>query len=134
MIERMVKQNAMMDGTTVPIWIEQEPGASGKNTIDHYVRMVLQGYSARGDKVTGKKIQRANPFAAQVQAGNVKLVRGVWNKAFLDEAELFPDGAHDDMIDAASGAFAKLTLNQGTLLASEAKLLRERMEQEKQIT
>jgi predicted phage terminase large subunit-like protein len=34
----------------------------------------------------------------------VFLVRGDWINAFLDEAEAFPEGEHDDQIDACSGA------------------------------
>ncbi|HKB39794.1 MAG TPA: hypothetical protein VKD72_25380 [Gemmataceae bacterium] len=38
----------------------------------------------------------------------VKLLRGAWNKDFLDEVEAFPFGPHDDVVDAASLALAKL--------------------------
>lgn len=38
----------------------------------------------------------------------MKLVRGTWINSFLDECELFPLGAHDDQVDAASGALAEL--------------------------
>ena len=41
--------------------------------------------------------------------GNVKLVRASWNRDLFEEFELFPTGAHDDIVDAASGAFDKLT-------------------------
>jgi hypothetical protein len=30
--------------------------------------------------------------------------------AFLDEAEAFPRGSHDDQVDAAAGAFSALTV------------------------
>jgi phage terminase large subunit-like protein len=33
---------------------------------------------------------------------------GLWNRYFLDEAETFPLGVHDDQIDAASLALEKL--------------------------
>ena len=29
----------------------------------------------------------------------------LWNKAFLDELEAFPKGAHDDQVDGLSGGF-----------------------------
>jgi len=41
-------------------------------------------------------------------AGNVRLVSGDWNRAYLDEMEGFPHGKHDDQVDASSGAHAKL--------------------------
>ena len=70
----------------------------------------LAGYSVRTERVTKSKVERADPFAAQCQAGNVKLIRGAWNAAYLDELCSFPAGAHDDQVDASSGAFHKLAV------------------------
>jgi phage terminase large subunit-like protein len=39
----------------------------------------------------------------------VFLVRGDWINAFLDDAQVFPEGEHDDQVDSASGAFAVLS-------------------------
>ena len=107
-VESLVKQTAETDGKLIPIWIEQEPGSSGVNTIDHYVRRVLPGWTVRGDRVTGNKIERMGPFASQAEAGNVRLVRAAWNGVFLDEAESIPFGAHDDILDSSAAAFQKL--------------------------
>ena len=52
------------------------------------------------------------PLSSAAQAGNVKLVRGVWNTDFLDEIDAFPESVHDDQVDAASGAFGKLSFSQ----------------------
>ena len=112
-VESLIKQTAELDGVRVPIWLEQEPGASGVNTIDQYVRRVLPGYAVRGDRHTGSKEERANPVSSQAEAGNIKLVRGAWIGAFLDELEAFPQGAHDDIVDALSGALSKLAFGSG---------------------
>lgn len=111
-VEALIQQTAELDGRGVDIYMEQEPGSSGVNTIDHYRRQVLKGYSFRGHKTTGSKELRAHPVSSAAEAGNVKLVRGTWINDFLDEAEIFPNGTHDDQIDAVSGAFEMLT--QGT--------------------
>lgn len=50
------------------------------------------------------KLTRALPWFAKVNAGDVRLVRGGWNNKFLGECQSFPNGTHDDMIDAVSGA------------------------------
>jgi predicted phage terminase large subunit-like protein len=112
-VEQVVKQTAAADGRDVPVYIEQEPGSAGKYLISSFVR-ALAGYTVRGERATGNKSSRAAPVASQAEAGNVKLVRAGWNKAFLDELELFPRGAHDDQVDAASGCLAKLTTPQAT--------------------
>jgi len=57
---------------------------------------------------TGDKITRAQPASAQAEAKNFRLVRGAWNQAFIAELEEFPEGAHDDQVDALSGAFTML--------------------------
>jgi predicted phage terminase large subunit-like protein len=90
------------------IVVEQEPGSGGKESAEATIRN-LAGYSVFADRVTGSKQLRAEPFAAQVQGGNVSLVAGDWIRDFLDEAESFPNGKFKDQIDAASGAFARLT-------------------------
>ena len=107
-VEALVRQAADLDKKGVWIWMEQEPGSSGVNTIDHYRRNVLPEFVFKGDKVTGNKIERASPFASQAEAGNVVLVEGHWNEQFLEEIEFFPDGKFKDQTDAASGAFEKL--------------------------
>ncbi|HVX56438.1 MAG TPA: phage terminase large subunit [Candidatus Saccharimonadales bacterium] len=88
------------------IGVEQEPGSGGKESAENTVRM-LAGWRVFVDKVTGKKELRAEPFAAQVQGGNVWLVAGGWVTDYLDEAEVWPQGKNDQ-IDASSGAFNKL--------------------------
>lgn len=104
-VEDTVRATAQADGKLVPVVIEQEPGSSGVNTVDHYQRHVLVGWSVAGDRKTGNKIDLARPLSSAAQAGNVKLVRGPWVGAFLDEVHAFPtEGVHDDQVDAASGA------------------------------
>lgn len=107
-VEDLVQQTAQLDSKRVTIHMEQEGGSSGVNTIDHYRRKVLNGYSFYGDKKTSNKIERAAPVSSAAEAGNIKMVRGIWNKAFLDEIDVFPRGKHDDMVDAVSGAFTML--------------------------
>lgn len=108
-VEQLIYQTAALDGPEVPIVIEQEGGASGKSLISYYQRMVLPQYAVHGERVTGDKTVRAAPFASQAEAGNVMLVRGTWNADWLDEAEMFPLGDHDDQLDATVGAWESLT-------------------------
>ena len=107
--EALVRQTAELDGKGIKIRMEQEPGSAGVKMIDDYRRRVLMGWDFDGVPSTGSKEVRANPVASQAEAGNIKLVRGPWINAFLDEAELFPNGSHDDQIDALSGALADMT-------------------------
>lgn len=108
--ERIIRQTAELDQQRyghVTIWLEQEPGSGGKESAESSVRN-LDGFTARAEPVTGDKATRAMPLAAQGEVGNVDMLSGSWNAAFLDELAAFPHGRHDDQVDAASGAFAKL--------------------------
>jgi predicted phage terminase large subunit-like protein len=89
--------------------VEQEPGSGGKESAEATLRN-LRGFKCFADRVTGSKEVRAEPFAAQVQGGNVRLVPGSWHYELLDEMESFPNGKYRDQVDAASGAFNRLTL------------------------
>jgi len=89
------------------VWVEQEPGSGGKESAEGTIRR-LKGFDAHADKVTGAKEVRAEPYAAQVQNGDVSLVAGEWNRAFLQEHEEYPYGKYLDQVDATAGAFNKL--------------------------
>lgn len=106
---KLMKQTAQSDGVRVRVRLEQEPGSGGKESAEVSVRD-LAGFDVSAETVTGDKATRADPFAAQWQAGNVRLVKGDWNKAYLDELESFPSGKYSDQTDASSGAFNKLAL------------------------
>ena len=106
--EKRILQTAQLDGIGVQIGVEQEPGSGGMESAENTIRM-LAGYSCYADKVTDSKDIRAEPFAAQVEAGNILLLQAEWNKDFIAECETFPDGKFKDMVDAAVGAFQKLS-------------------------
>ena len=105
-VEELITQTAHMDGYKIDIFMEQEPGSSGVNTIDHYARVVLKGYPFRGQTSTGSKVERAKPASAAAEKGNIKLLRAPWNAPFLSELEVFPsEDEHDDQVDALSAGF-----------------------------
>ena len=93
-----------MDGARVKIGIEQEGGSGGKESAQATVRN-LKGFVVVTDHPTGDKATRAEPFAVQVNAGNVCMLKGSWNKAYIKELESFPVGKYKDQADASSGAY-----------------------------
>ncbi len=102
--DRMIAQTAMMDGSRVPIRIEQEGGSGGIAQVHAIVRK-LAGWDVEGMRVTGSKEVRADAVASQCNIGNLKIVRGPWNEAFLAELESFPTGTYLDQVDALSLGF-----------------------------
>ena len=105
-LEVLIGDTAKLDGYGVPIRMEKEPGSSGEITVDHYARHILQGYDFVGLSSTGSKVERARTASAASQAGKVFISQRCRNMLpFLDEADVFPYGLHDDTIDGFSGAF-----------------------------
>ena len=114
--EREIRQIAELDGKRIRIAIEQEPGSGGKESAETTIRN-LAGWRVTADRPTGDKVVRAEPYAAQVQGGNVLLVQGAWNRDFIDEHVSFPVGRAKDQVDATSAAFNLLTLRRTGLPA-----------------
>jgi predicted phage terminase large subunit-like protein len=106
--ESIIREVAIMDGKEVRIYMEQEPGSGGKDSVQASIRG-LAGWAVYADKPTGDKIFRADPYSVQVNNGYVQLLQGAWNEAYLEELRFFPFGTYKDQVDASSGAFNKLT-------------------------
>jgi predicted phage terminase large subunit-like protein len=108
-VEAMLVNTASQDGYGCEVSLPQDPGQAGKSQAAYYVGQ-LSGYIARATPESGDKGTRAGPLAAQAEAGNVDVLEGPWNDAFFDEISTFPNGAHDDQVDAASRAFNVVAL------------------------
>jgi len=108
--EDHIKATAILDTRKVTVGIEQEPGSGGKQSAEETVKN-LAGFRVFTERPTGDKAQRADPFATQVNAGNVSIVAGGWNKNYVDELMYFSllNSKYKDQVDASSGAFNKLT-------------------------
>ena len=104
-------QNAILDGKDTRIRLEAEN--AGRVQLDYLLReQSLRPYAIDAVSPQGDKYTRAQPFASRVNTGKVKMLRGAWNRALLDEMAVFPMGAHDDQIDTLSGAYDGLTTGQ----------------------
>lgn len=106
-VEKDIAQNAALDGKATRIRLEAEK--AGIVQLDYLMRREdLRGYTIDAKPPVGDKYTRAQPIATRVNNGKVKMLFGTWNRAFLDELATFPLGAHDDQVDALSGAYAML--------------------------
>lgn len=106
-VRKIIKATAEADGRDVMVSLPQDPGQAGKVQKADFVQL-LAGWTVKIDPETGDKVTRAEPFAAQCEGGNVYIVKGDWNEAYLDELCLFPGGSFKDQVDASSGAFGRL--------------------------
>lgn len=102
--DSVMKQIAALDGYDVRIRMAQDPGQAGVDQAMRLTRM-LAGYSIRSERVSGDKATRASGLAAQLNAGNVRLLCGSWNADLIEEFRQFPQGKNDDIVDATADAF-----------------------------
>jgi predicted phage terminase large subunit-like protein len=106
--DALIKNTADADGWgVVKQSLPQDPGQAGKSQVA-YLSKQLTGHVVHFSLESGEKVVRARPLASQINVGNVVMLRAPWNDAFRDECRLFPNGAFDDQVDAASRAFANL--------------------------
>jgi predicted phage terminase large subunit-like protein len=106
--DAMMKNTADADGRgRVKQSIPQDPGQAGKGQVAAFAKL-LAGHSLHFSPETGDKVVRSTPFASQVNAGNVIMLRAHWNEPFREELRPFPFGTYDDQVDAASRAFNQL--------------------------
>ena len=106
-VDRLLLNTATQDGKRVRIGFGQDPGQAGKSQALHLVR-ALSAFTVTPAPESGDKLTRFGPFSSQCRAGNMKIRRGPWNEDLFRVLEGFPDLAHDDEVDACSGALEML--------------------------
>lgn len=105
---RVMLQTAALDGRSTRIRLAQDPGAAGVDQVQALTRM-LAGYTVKAERVSGSKEVRADGLASQINAGNVKIVKGDWNRALIEELRTFPLGKNDDQVDSVADGFNELS-------------------------
>src|ERR1019366_8494682 len=106
-VEKKMIQCGEQDGPDTIVGYMQDPGSAGVAEAQATAR-ALDGCNVRFATASGDKETRAKPVSAQAEAGNVGIVRALWNDEFLRELENFPAGKHDDCVDALSGAYEQI--------------------------
>ncbi len=109
-VRQTIKHTAQQDIAKykrVKIRLPKDPGQAGKEQAESYIKF-LAGFNVVTVAETGSKEARAEPMAAQWQAGNFDILTGLWNEEYLQQLENFPDSKFKDMVDASANAFTEL--------------------------
>lgn len=112
--DSVIKQRAEKDGPRVGVYIE----AFGPyvDTFNH-MRGVLAGRNIiRKSHLPGDKTLKASGYEAIMEAGNFHIAKAPWNDAFISEFKSFPEGAHDDIVDACSIIYGESTKAKSGIL------------------
>ena len=99
---------AAADGPGTAIRWQRDPGQAGEYQNQH-LRSLLTGYDAKGLTLNLSKLDRAGPLSRAAEFGEVYLLQAPWTHSFINELVSFPDGAHDDQVDAAAQGYMELT-------------------------
>lgn len=114
-VDALMLQTAHADGRAVSQRELREGGSAGK-TVTSARTKLLVGFDHGEHRVTGDKPTEAKPYRAQVEAGNVYIVRtgdpirDAWIEPFIRQHCDFPVGDYDDIVDGASCAFNTVLL------------------------
>lgn len=121
-VRQTIKLTAQADKAKykrVRIRLPKDPGQAGKEQAESYIKF-LAGFDVTAVAETGSKESRAEPMAAQWQAGNFDILAGEWNEEYLYQLENFPDSKFKDMVDASANGFAEIetknTFDVGNLI------------------
>lgn len=109
-VRKTIKLTAQKDKAEfkrVRVRLPQDPGQAGKEQAQSYIKF-LAGFDVTAVAESGSKEARAEPMAAQWQAGNFDILHADWNDEYLKQLENFPDGRFKDMVDASANAFAEI--------------------------
>lgn len=120
-VEAKIVATAKLDGQKVRVNLPQDPGQAGKAQVAYFTK-ALAGHRVISSPESGDKVTRAEPFAAQVNVGNVDMVRADWNLGLVNEMRNFPNAKHDDQVDAMSRAFMTLAGARGPMQISDEVL------------
>lgn len=119
-VETKMKMMADQDGRAVHIDFPQDPGQAGKSQAESLAGMFPRNrvhYSPE----SGSKETRQDAPAAQAEAGNVYIVRGAWNREFVEELTAFPTGDYDDQADGFARAYHRLVKQPGGIRSGGIK-------------
>lgn len=102
-----------MKGTDFKTYFEREPAGDGKTSAEDTIKYMAP-WPIYSDRPSDNKTARSAGFSVAVNAGNVRMKRAAWNKDLLDELARFVagiDNKQDDIVDACSGAYNKLAID-----------------------
>ena len=112
-IQKLIEDTAQKDGKSVYIGLPKDPGAGAIEALANKIaRLAKLGFRTLVSKTRKSKFERAEGFLIAAQNGTVCLVKGDWNKTFIDEWQGY-DGTNsrskkDDIVDSTADCYNHL--------------------------
>ncbi len=102
-----MKRVILADGNKVKQGVEKQ-GYMSRAVKDLNRDIELKNYQITGHKVDTSKTVRAMPLQSRFAEGVLRVTLAHWTQSYTEEFVLFPNGSHDDQVDATAGAWAML--------------------------
>ena len=127
-LKHVLQSTARMDSPAYTILLET--GAGTSDLLFNEYKTALTGYNVRQSKTKGAtKEDRATPLANAIYDGkvHVMITNDEHRQAFLDEFRAFPNGKHDDIVDACAHGFNYLNRFEDNTVKTGGKRKRKRL-------
>ena len=95
-----------------------------RTAVEQVLRRGMTGLLPENPK--GDKTARLRAQSPLIEAGNVHLLVRAWAESLVDEAAAFPNGAHDDQVDALSQGLKRLAKGPAKATAAKGQLAKAR--------
>ena len=121
-IKNILKNTAVLDGRGYTVLIE--PGTGNSQLLYDDYKDTLEGYNTFHSKPgTVTKSDRATPLRHAIYDGKVHVMINNDNlrQTFIDEFKSFPNGKHDDIVDACAHGYNWLVKHNQDTIATAGK-------------
>lgn len=128
-VKHIIKSTARADGSSYSILLE--PGTTGgaSRLLFNEYKSALTGYNVKQSEPKGTKADRATPFANAVYDRKIHVCinNDEQRELLLSQLQSFPNGKHDDIVDALSYGYLFLSKSNDDLIGTSSRRKRRRL-------
>ena len=128
-VKKTIQKTAKLDGPAYHILLE--PGTTGgaAGLLYNEYKDALKGYPVHQSMPKGTKADRATPLANAIYDGKIHIciTNDTQRQTLLDELKSFPNGKHDDIVDAISYGYLFLQKHDQRVVKTANKRKRKRL-------
>jgi phage terminase large subunit-like protein len=128
-LKKVLKETAKADKTNIPILIETGTRGGAAKFLYNEYEEYLTGYRTKQSEPIGTKADRATPFSNAVYDGKVHVCinNNEQRELFLSQLKSFPNGKHDDLVDACAYGYLWLSKHSNDTVGTAGKRRRARI-------
>ena len=122
-VKNVIKNTAKLDGPDYTILLEPGTKGGASGLLYEEYKSALTGYSTIQSDPKGTKADRATPLANAVYDGKVHICinNNEKRQLLLSQLQSFPNGKHDDLVDAISYGYLFLSKMNNNIIGTGGK-------------